>query len=125
MAPVLTNLTREILRTSSYSSQLNSAEDLSAFAYSYFMDALAAEQQESPVNDGVMSTEDLIQKVEVLFVNADADGNGVLDRKEFKQIFQSLKDELGLSVCSERAHCERSEATTVVVIEEPHNRSYS
>jgi len=44
-----------------------------------------------------MSNDQLIERVASLFSQADADGNGFLDRKEFKQVFVSLKEELGLS----------------------------
>jgi len=97
---VLTNLTRSILRTSSYSSQLKTEADICAFSYSHFMEELAKlEESSSPDagEGGTLSTEELVGKVEVLFANADVDGNGVLDRKEFKDVFNSLKEELGLS----------------------------
>jgi Ca2+-binding EF-hand superfamily protein len=98
---VLTELTKEVLRVSTYSEDINSAEDLHAFCYSYFMEQL--ERRESEAYDGEgevperMSNDDLIVKVGQLFDQADQDGNGFLDRKEFKQVFVSLKEELGLS----------------------------
>ncbi|GMH87897.1 hypothetical protein TL16_g10997 [Triparma laevis f. inornata] len=68
----------------------------------YFMELL--ERQESEMYDNAegdaperMSNDDLITKVGLLFDQADADGNGFLDRKEFKAVFVSLKEELGLS----------------------------
>ena len=104
LSPVLTRLTREILRTSSYSSQLNTASDLSAFSYSFFMDELAASRSQPGSGGGTagggagqLSTEELVGRVEALFVSADRDGNGVLDRREFKEVFVGLKEELGLS----------------------------
>ena len=44
-----------------------------------------------------LSGEELRAKVDVLFVQADADGNGYLDQQEFKAIFKTLQGDLGLT----------------------------
>ena len=89
----MTDLTKETLRASTYGSDINSIEDLYAFCYQYFMDAI--ERRENPEADmpeqARMSNEELIDKVGALFEQADQDGNGFLDRKEFKAVFTSLK----------------------------------
>ena len=63
------------------------------------MDAMERRENTSVNEPGQarMSNEDLIDRVGALFEQADQDGNGFLDRKEFKAVFTSLKEELGLS----------------------------
>ena len=97
---VLTDLTRNLLRASTYSNDINDLGDLYAFSYQHFMDALDARNgafDEEEMGGGKMSNDELIERVTFLFDQADADGNGYLDRQEFKEVFKSLKNELGLS----------------------------
>ena len=98
---VLTNLTQALLRASTYSDDLNDIGDLYAFSYQHFMDAIEARanvgQGDEYGGEQRMSNDELIDKVTSLFLAADADGNGYLDRQEFKAVFESLKGELGLS----------------------------
>ena len=73
-----------------------------AYSYTYFMEQLERRRDaEAPLDGGEavnrMSNEELLERVGVLFDQADADGNGYLDRKEFKNVFMSLKEELQLS----------------------------
>ena len=91
---ILKDFTREALR--------EQPADVNAFGYEYFMKAIA--ERDAPSNedggageDDRLSPEELRQRIEELFIGADKDGNGVLDRKEFKQVFVDLREELGLS----------------------------
>tara|TARA_B110000971_G_C19970392_1_gene482273 strand:- start:1017 stop:1331 length:315 start_codon:yes stop_codon:yes gene_type:complete len=94
MSDTLMGLTRELLRASTYSQDMNTVEDLSAFSFSYFMNLLQSSDL-SPLNSNTLTTDELMERVGILFDNADLDGNGVLDRSEFKAVFASLKGELG------------------------------
>lgn len=87
-------------RLSSYSNDINEPADLYAFSYTHFMQLIEARDAAGTAGDGLevkMSNDELIDRVGSLFAEADADGNGYLDRKEFKAVFTSLKEELGLS----------------------------
>jgi Ca2+-binding EF-hand superfamily protein len=68
------------------------------------MDALEARAMNASAGGGDeggegmrMSNDELLERVTYLFNAADVDGNGYLDRQEFKSVFESLKTELGLS----------------------------
>jgi Ca2+-binding EF-hand superfamily protein len=91
-AEVLKDFTREVLRSQ--------APNIYQFGYEYFSEAMA--RRENPDADGEMPSmrlnrEELKAKIEQLFKDADADGNGVLDRNEFKQVFEGLTSELNLT----------------------------
>eukprot|EP00937_MAST-01D_sp_MAST-1D-sp2_P002311 g2311.t1 len=92
---VLKGFTAEVLRAQ--------PDDINRFAYDYFKEQMAARnapaagEGEDGGAAGRMSPEELRAKIEQLFLDADADGNGVLDRGEFKKVFSDLKEELGLS----------------------------
>jgi Ca2+-binding EF-hand superfamily protein len=91
---ILKDFTREVLRSQT--------DDINKFAYEYFTEAIR--RRDSPSGDGGdegsarLNPDELRAKIEELFQDADADGNGFLDRKEFKSVFQGLQDELGLSL---------------------------
>ncbi len=61
------------------------------------MEKIDARNNPPEVEEQRMSNEQLLERVGFLFDQADRDGNGYLDRQEFKAVFQSLKEELGLS----------------------------
>ena len=87
---LLKDFTREVLRAD--------PGDIYTFGHDYFTEAIA--QRNNPDQYGEqerLSVEELTERVGQLFMEADADGNGVLDRKEFKVVFVGLKEELNLT----------------------------
>jgi len=94
---ILKDFTREVLRSQT--------EDMYKFGYEYFTEQIRRrdnpqdyqEQGEESGDPNRLSGEELKLKIEQLFTEADADGNGYLDRKEFKQVFNGLQEELGLT----------------------------
>lgn len=88
---LLKDLTRECLRAD--------PDDIYRFGHEYFSEAI--ERRNNPEDYGAepdrMSMEELVDRIGQWFKDADADGNGVLDRSEFKLVFVNLKDELGLN----------------------------
>jgi len=87
---LLKDLTREVLRAD--------PRDIHTFGYEYFSEAISRRNNPDEYAEPErLSVEELTEKVGQLFVDADADGNGVLDRKEFKSVFIGLKEELSLT----------------------------
>eukprot|EP00288_Rhodomonas_lens_P001440 CAMPEP_0177726846 /NCGR_PEP_ID=MMETSP0484_2-20121128/19997_1 /TAXON_ID=354590 /ORGANISM="Rhodomonas lens, Strain RHODO" /LENGTH=433 /DNA_ID=CAMNT_0019239443 /DNA_START=133 /DNA_END=1430 /DNA_ORIENTATION=- len=78
---ILKDFVREILR--------NQPPNIFSFGADYFRDMA------DNVGGGGMSEEDLVQYLTNLFVQSDGDGNGVLDKAEFKRLMQGA--DLGLS----------------------------
>lgn len=91
-AEVLKDFTREVLRSQ--------APNIYQFGYDYFDEAI--QRRENPGGEGAeqtvrLSRDDLQEKIKLLFVDADIDSNGVLDRTEFKKVFEGLTSELQLT----------------------------
>jgi len=88
---LLKDFTREVLRAD--------PEDVYKFGHEYFSEAI--ERRNNPEDYGAeperLSMEELKERIAQWFDEADADGNGVLDRKEFKKVFQGLQADLGLT----------------------------
>jgi len=89
---LLKDFTREVLRAQT--------EDVYKFGFEYFTEAIKRRDNPDQYNDASaktrLSPEELQERITALFTDADADGNGVLDRKEFKNVFNGLKEELDL-----------------------------
>ena len=80
---ILKDFVREILR--------EQPQNIYGFGAEYFRDRA----DQAAGNGGQMSQEDLVQQLTTLFLQADVDGNGVLDRHEFKQLMYDA--DLGLT----------------------------
>ena len=114
-------LSRELLRAWPEAAAGGAAEDSTAwtmrFAEDYFVNGgreglLArrraesaaagddAAEEEEPI--AFPTPEELEAKIQQIFVAADADGNGVLDRKEFKRVMKLFASELKLQVADLR-----------------------
>jgi hypothetical protein len=75
---ILKDFVREILRYQ--------PKNIYQFGAEYFEDKLHGSSNLSPLQ---MSEEQLIQYLHNVFLSADADGSGLLDKKEFKKLMKS------------------------------------
>jgi len=83
---ILREFTKEVLR--------ENPQNIYDFGHQYF-NGLASQNGEKGPGD--LSPEELRDLINRLFQEADKDGNGYLDRKEFKSVFVGLQSDLKLS----------------------------
>jgi len=88
---LLKDFTREVLRSD--------PESIHQFGYEYFSEAITRRNNpdDYDATPERLSMEELTARIGEWFNKADEDGNNVLDRKEFKAVFQDLKAELNLT----------------------------
>lgn len=91
---LLQDLTREILREVTEGRRQGSREDMVRFAHEYM---LARLQHRSQRRRPPLSEEQMRERIMQLFRDADVDGNGYLDHREFKAVFSTVSEELGLT----------------------------
>ena len=92
-ADVLKSFTREVLR--------DQPDDINAYAAEYFA-AIAAQQAPSGGNgeggeDLSVDMSSLRERIENMFMTADAEGKGYLTRPQFMAVMSSVKGELNMS----------------------------
>ena len=92
----LKDFTREVLREVTESQMEVDPRTIYSFGAQYFAKAAAAAFSAQD-DTSSMSRSSLEQELKTLFEDADGDNNGFLDRREFAQLFESVKEEFRLS----------------------------
>ena len=88
-ADILKSFTREVLR--------DQPEDINAYAAEYFA-ALAAQQAPTSENEDLnIDMGGLRERIENMFVSADVEGKGYLNRTQFMEVMSTVQGELNMS----------------------------